>query len=72
MLMGSKLVRLISLRTEEKHMTELKKLVRHSRELWNSPLVPQHLSRHNRKAWVRSVLRLGDRWLLATKVRRIQ
>jgi hypothetical protein len=52
-------------------MTELKKLVRHSQELWNSPLVPQHLSRHNRKAWVRSVLRLGDRWLLASKVRRI-
>jgi len=53
-------------------MTELKKLVRHSQELWNSPLVPQHLSRHNRKAWVRSVLRLSERKLLAQPVRRIQ
>jgi hypothetical protein len=53
-------------------MQELKKLVRHAHTLWDNPLVPAHLSRHNRKAWVRSVLRLGDRWLLAQKVRRIQ
>jgi hypothetical protein len=51
-------------------MTELKKLVRHSQELWNSPLVPTSVNRHNRKAWVRSVLRLGDKWLLAQPVRR--
>ena len=49
-------------------MTELKRLVRHSQELWNSPLVPSHLSRHNRKAWVRSVLRLGDKWVFAKLV----
>ena len=40
-----------------------KQLVRHARELWNSPLVPTSVNRHNRRAWVRSVLRLGDRWL---------
>jgi hypothetical protein len=48
-----------------------KDLVRHARELWSNPLVPPEINRHNRKAWVRSVLRLGDRWLLASKVRRI-
>lgn len=40
-----------------------KQLVRHARELWNSPLVPTSVNRHNRRAWVRSVLRLGDKWL---------
>lgn len=48
-----------------------KQLVRHARELWNSPLVPPQINRHNRKAWVRSVLRLGNKWLLAQKVERI-
>ena len=52
-------------------MTDLKDLVRHARELWNSPLVPTSVNRHNRKAWVRSVLRLGDKWLLHEQVKRI-
>jgi hypothetical protein len=47
-----------------------KQLVRHARELWSNPLVPTSVNRHNRKAWVRSVLRLGDKWLLAQPVRR--
>jgi hypothetical protein len=46
-------------------------LVRHSHTLWDSPYIPEHIVRHNRKAWVRSVVRLGNRWLLAQKVRRI-
>lgn len=49
-----------------------KALMRHAKELWNSPMVSPELNRYNRKAWVRSVMRLGDRWLLARKVRRIQ
>ncbi len=46
--------------------------MRHAHELWNSPLVPAETNKHNRKAWVRSVIRLGDRWLLARKVGRVQ
>lgn len=49
-----------------------KALMRHAKELWNSPMVSPELNRYNRKAWVRSVMRLGDRWLLARRVRRIQ
>lgn len=30
---------------------------RRARQLWTT--------RHNQRAWVRSVLRLGDKWLLA-------
>lgn len=26
--------------------------------------------KHNRRAWMRSVIALGDNWLLATKVKR--
>jgi hypothetical protein len=45
-------------------------LLRRAVRLWNVPYVPKEINRHNRKAWVRSVLRLGDRWLLAQPVRR--
>jgi hypothetical protein len=48
----------------------IRQLVKHSRELWNTG--NQRLDRYNRKAWVRSVIRLGDRWLLAKNVHRIQ
>jgi hypothetical protein len=50
----------------------VKELIRKSHDLWNSPLVPRRIARHNRKAWVRSVLFLGDKWLLAKPVTRIQ
>lgn len=49
-----------------------KALLRHAQELWNTPIAPPHVQKHNRHAWVRSVLRLGDRWLLAKKVHRLQ
>lgn len=37
-------------------------LRRRARQLWSS--------RHNQRAWVRSVLALGNRWLLAQPVGR--
>ena len=47
------------------------KLKRHAVKLWANPYAPRHIVRHNRRAWLRSVLRLGDKWLLAQQVRRI-
>ena len=47
------------------------KLKRHAVELWRNPYAPRHIVRHNRRAWLRSVLRLGDKWLLAVKKERI-
>ncbi|TFI06723.1 hypothetical protein E4P35_14330 [Thiopseudomonas sp. 4R-3cl] len=32
------------------------------------PGVPVSTTRHNRRAWVRSVRMLGDKWLLATPI----
>lgn len=42
-----------------------KALLRHARRLYSVADVPEHINRHNRKAWARSVALLGDRWLLA-------
>jgi hypothetical protein len=38
-------------------------LRRRARELWDTP--------HNQKAWVRSVLQLGNKWLLSSNVQRL-
>lgn len=37
-------------------------LRRHARQLWST--------KHNQRAWLRSVLMLGDKWLLAVPVER--
>lgn len=49
---------------------DLRYLVRHAKELYNSEFVPSHINRANRKKWVRSILWLGDRWLLANRIER--
>ena len=49
-------------------MSDLKPLIERARKLWNSG--DPRLDRHNRKAWIRSVLYLGDKWLLAVQVQR--
>ncbi len=46
-------------------------LIRHALRLWNVPHVSRETNRANARKWVASVERLGDRWLLAQKVRRI-
>jgi len=48
------------------------KLLKHARELWNVPYVPRETNRTNALKWARSVARLGDRWLLAKQVQRMQ
>lgn len=44
--------------------------LRHVRELFNSPWVPAHVNRANRRKWVRSVRLLGSHWLLAQPIQR--
>ncbi len=41
------------------------KMIKRAIRLWRNPLAPKHIQRHNQRAWLRSVERLGDRWLLA-------
>lgn len=47
-------------------------LLRRVRRHFSSDLVPMHVNRANRRAWVRSVRLLGNRWLLAQPVERRQ
>ena len=47
-------------------------LRRKARQLYNNKLVPEDVNQYNQRKWVRAVLRLGDKYLLAKKVERIQ
>ena len=39
-------------------------LRRKARQLFNNDMVPAHTNHHNQRQWVRSILRLGDKWLM--------
>ena len=49
-------------------MNHTKQLMRRARRLYNSGM--SSVDRHNRRAWVRSVMWLGYKWLLAVPIRR--
>lgn len=49
----------------------IKTLIRRGNELWNVPHASPRLNKRNKKAWVRSVLMLGDRWLLMKKIEKL-
>jgi len=46
------------------------KLLKHTRELFKSYDVPEHVRRSYRLKWIRSVRLLGDKWLLAKHIQR--
>jgi hypothetical protein len=46
------------------------RMLRHVRQLWNVPFVPESINRANQLKWVRSVRLLGDKWLLAKNIER--
>jgi len=50
---------------------QTQELRRKARQLYNNALVPPTTNQHNQRKWVRSVLQLGDKWLLAKQVERI-
>ena len=47
--------------------TEMLKM---SRRLWNSSLVPNEINRSNQIKWVRAIKLLGDKWLMKQQVQR--
>jgi phage terminase small subunit len=53
-------------------LSSARRLLKHAKSLYSVPEVPEHINRHNRRQWVRSVSFLGDRWLLATPVGRAE
>jgi len=46
-------------------------LRRKARKIYNNDMVPDHTNRHNQRKWVRAVLRLGDHWLTAKPLGRL-
>ena len=52
-------------------MFKVQELKRKARTMYNSDLVPDRINRHNQRKWVRSVLRLGDHWLVAKPIGRL-
>lgn len=57
---------------EEAMTTKQSQLLRMAVRLWNSPHVPKEVNRHNQRQWLKSIEFLGDKWLLAKKVGRVQ
>jgi hypothetical protein len=52
-------------------MLTTEQLRRKARQIYNNDMVPAHINRHNQRKWVRAVLRLGDHWLTAKQVGRL-
>ena len=52
--------------------TSLFALRQKARALYNNDMVPEHTNRHNQRQWVRAVMRLGDKWLIAKPIKRIE
>jgi hypothetical protein len=46
-------------------------LRRKARQLFNNDMVPDHTNQHNQRKWVRSIIRLGDKWLMFKPLGRI-
>jgi len=52
-------------------MLTTEQLRRKARTIYNNDMVPEHINRHNQRKWVRAVLRLGDHWLIAKPLGRL-
>lgn len=53
-------------------LMQTEQLRRKARQLYNNSLVPQQVNQYNQRKWVRAVLKLGDKWLVAKQIGRIQ
>jgi hypothetical protein len=48
------------------------KMLTKARELFSVDYIPQEINRANQRKWIRSIRRLGDKWLLAKNIERKQ
>ena len=53
-------------------LMQTQELRRKARKLYNNNQVPQEVNQYNQRKWVRAVLKLGDKWLVAKNIGRIQ
>ena len=52
-------------------MLTTEQLRRKARVIYNNDMAPDHINRHNQRKWVRAVLRLGNHWLIAKPIGRL-
>jgi len=52
-------------------MMTTEQLRRKARVMYNNDMVPDHTNQHNQRKWVRAVLRLGNHWLIAKPIGRL-
>jgi hypothetical protein len=52
-------------------MLTIEQLKRKARKMYNNDMVPEHTNQHNQRKWVRAVLRLGDHWLTAKPIEKL-
>lgn len=45
-------------------------MMRRAIRLWSTG--DRDVDRHNRRAWLRAAMRLGDRWILAHQIQRVE
>ena len=53
-------------------LMQTQELRRKARKLYNNNQVPQEVNQYNQRKWGRAVLKLGEKWLVAKQVGRIQ
>ena len=49
-----------------------RELVKKAQKLWAVDYLPRELNHYNRKAWLKAVERVGDKWLALRKVERLK
>jgi hypothetical protein len=52
-------------------MMNTEQLRRKARVIYNNDMVSERVNQYNQRKWVRAVLKLGDRWLVAKPMERI-
>lgn len=52
-------------------MLTTEQLRRKARVIYNNNMVSDRVNQYNQRKWVRSVLQLGDRWLIAKPIGKI-
>lgn len=45
--------------------------LKHVRQLWNVDYVPTHINRANQRKWAKAIRMLGDKWLLAKPLEKL-
>ena len=48
-----------------------RELVKKAQKLWSVDYLPKEINHYNRKAWIKAVERVGDKWLLLKKIERL-